>query len=112
GLGSGSASANADELAKLRKQGDEALRRSTPPGDLAVIPPDLFRAGGLTALDPVAYVAPKPYFTPLTADDTRWRQPDVLQPDEFQVDLVRGLARSLMFDSGRKSIMFLVSKQD
>src|SRR4051812_46531370 len=68
GLGSGSASANADELAKLRKQGDEALRRSQPTPDLAVIPADLFRAGELNVLDPVAFRYFRQFFTPSVAD--------------------------------------------
>lgn len=110
GLGSGSASANAGDLAKLRQAGDQALKRSTPPQDLAVIPADLFRAGELVVLDPTPFHAGKQYFMPSLADDNKWRKPEVLTPDEFQVDLVRGLARSLMFDSSKKSIMFLVSK--
>src|SRR5205823_6650182 len=74
------------------------------------IPADLFRAGELVVLDPAPFHAGKQYFSPNLADDNKWRKPEVLTPDEFQVDLVRGLARSLMFDSSKKSIMFLVSK--
>src|SRR5205823_3119410 len=74
------------------------------------IPADLFRAGELVVLDPAPFHAGKQYFSPNLADDNKWRKPEVLTPDEFQVNLVRGLARSVMFDSSKKSIMFLVSK--
>ena len=34
---------------------------------------------------------PNPFFVALQTEDTKWRLPKVLVPDEFQVDLVRGL---------------------
>jgi hypothetical protein len=112
GLGAGSASANADELARMRKQDQDAFTRSSPPPTLKDIDPELLSAGVLNPLEPDAYVLKKPYFTPLLADDNKWRLPAVLGPDEFQVDLVRGVVKTYIFNRDGTMVKYLVPRKN
>lgn len=103
GLGSGSASANAEDVNRLRTAGERALANSRPPEELVQIDPELLRAGKIDTLDPRTYLADRPFFLALQPEDTKWRKPKVLEPDEFQADIVRGLVRSYMFAGTLKS---------
>ncbi len=111
GLGSGTASANAEELAKLREAGKNSLVHSTPPPNLKDIDPELMTAGVLSAVDPGPYATANPYFTPSMLEDSKWRLPEVLVPDEFQVDLIRGLARTYVIDFKRQLMKFIRDKK-
>jgi hypothetical protein len=113
GLGSGSPAANTRELNELRKKGQDAFTRSAPDLAIAKVDPDLLRAGQLVPLDPIAFLAENPFFEANQMEDTKWRLPRVLAPDESQVDLVRGLVRSYIFTRDRDSmmVMFLHHKQ-
>src|SRR5437773_6729148 len=72
GLGSGSASANAEDLTKLRSTADNAFKQSRPTPDVANVDPDLLRAGKLDPLDPMAFLAMNPFFVALQTEDTKW----------------------------------------
>src|SRR5262245_21547457 len=78
GLGSGSASANADELTKLKNSGKQNFDNSRPQPELANVDPDLLRAGKIDQLDPMAFMAMNPFFVALQSEDTKWRKPKVL----------------------------------
>jgi hypothetical protein len=110
GLGSGSASANADELTKLKDSGKSAFDQSRPPGDLVNVDPDLLRAGKLVRLDPIEFLAMNPFFIAMQTEDTKWRKPKVLAPDEFQADYVRGLVRAYWITADNKKVVFVQPK--
>ncbi len=76
-------------LEGLRKQAQTAYDQSQPDDGLDKLPPDL-NVEALKPINPELYAAKWAFFQSLSTEDRKWRQPAVLGPDEFQVDLVRG----------------------
>lgn len=109
-----SASATTEDLVALKVKGDDALNRSRPPADIAVIPPGLLMAGDLKQLSPSEFPCENDFFILLSLDDRKWRKPEVLLPsaEDFQVDLMKTQVRSFWF--GKKgdqlAIMYLLDK--
>jgi hypothetical protein len=78
-----------NNLESLRKQAQMAYDQSQPDEGLDKLPPEL-NVVALKPVNPELYPAKWAFFQPLSSEDRKWRQPAVLGPDEFQVDLVRG----------------------
>lgn len=81
--------AKVDTLEKLRKEAQMAYDSSQPDDGLDRLPPEL-NVVAVKPVNPELYPAKWAFFQSLSTEDRKWRQPAVLGPDEFQVDLVRG----------------------
>jgi hypothetical protein len=88
-FGGNSASTNAKEIKELSDQAARKMRDSTPPTDLGNLPPDL-KEVRLELVDRDWFPCPNLYFDKAGDIDRRWRRPNVLMPDEFAADVVRG----------------------
>src|SRR5690349_4880357 len=107
GLTSGSAAANAEKVGSLRKQGEDAIKNSRPDPSLGNIDPVLQNASNPKEIDPLDVVCSRDWFTTLGADDNKWRKPDVLGPDDFQIEVIRGLVRTFALDPDGKTVWVL-----
>jgi hypothetical protein len=110
-FGGANESSNTEAIENLTKAGEAAFQNSMPTPDVGRIPPDLLRGVSLESLDPNRFPTPNPFFTLSSLDDNKWRLPEVLAPDEFQVDLMRGLVRSYVLSQAGDKIAVLVPKE-
>jgi hypothetical protein len=112
GFSRGSASANSAEINDLCTRTTSSLQTSAPDDKIKALDPEYTRAAALPAIDPLAVLCAHALFTTQDTVDKKWRKPEVLTPDEFQVTLLRGLLRSYVPAKldGKEAIIFLKSK--
>ena len=99
-----------DTLESLRMQAQTAFDQSQPDDGLDQLPPEL-NVVAVKAVNPELYPAKWAFFQSLSTEDRKWRQPAVLGPDEFQVDLVRGEVQIyILSEDARKNLAIGVLK--
>lgn len=112
GFSRGSASGNSGEINDLCTRAKSALSTSAPaPGSEK--PDDIYTgAARLAEIDRNGVDCKHALFSTQDREDKKWRKPEVLSPDEFQVTMIRGLFRSYIPTTvdGKQGIMFLVPK--
>lgn len=97
-------------LQSLNAKAKTAFDQSAPPDNSDKLPEEL-NVTELKLLDPAIYACNLPYFQLLEREDRKWRQPKVLAPNEFQVDLVRGAVQSYyLFQDPKKGRVLGVLK--
>lgn len=112
GFSRGSASSNSTEISDLCSRTKSSLSTSAPSADVRAIDPMFTRAAKLPDIDANGVSCPHALFSSQDSVDRKWRKPEVLSPDEFQVTLIRGLFRSYIPATldGKPAIMFLRAK--
>ncbi|OAI40785.1 hypothetical protein AYO40_04315 [Planctomycetaceae bacterium SCGC AG-212-D15] len=112
GFSRGSASGNSSEMLKLCDAGNAALKRSAPSEAEKVIPEEFKKAATLAQINELLIACLNPLFTIDTGVDRRWRKPDVLSPDEFQVMLMRELVKTYIpgTKNGKPAVMVIKKK--
>lgn len=118
GLGSGSASENQEILTKLTGEAEVKIKNSNP--DQAADPitnrpykeidPDLAKATNPNLIATADNACNNSWFTVTAFDDSRWRKPTILGPDEFHVETVMALVPSYFLTEDGKSVLVIVPR--
>jgi len=99
-VGSGSPTANANDISKLASGVQTSIEQAIPPKDADEPPPEAYTELKKDHIDPSPYSTKVPWFVPSTIEDTKRRIPDVLFPVEFKMAVVRGDVPEIMLDQG------------
>src|SRR4051812_18836562 len=110
GVGSGSPSENAKRLEELRKQAENKMQQSRPDDSLGVVDAFLREASNPKEIDPLQYATSRPLFQTTSNEDVSWRKPEVLAPDLFVAQGVRGLVRQYAIDLENRQAWVLKHK--
>lgn len=98
-FGGGSAGSNTADIKNLTDQAQAKLRDSTPPTNLADLPGDI-KEVEVALVDPEWFPRPNLYFDRNGEPDRKWRRPNVLMPDEFAAEVVRGAVLNHILEAG------------
>ena len=98
-FGGGSASSNATLIKNLTDQAQNNLQKSVPPANLADLPDDI-KEVEVALVDPECFPCPNLYFGRIGEPDRKWRRPNVLMPDEFAAEVVRGAVLNHILEAG------------
>jgi hypothetical protein len=109
GFSRGSSSGTASDITKLNDTAQSALKSSRPGEDIKMIDPYFMTASAMPRLIYDLISCLNPCFMTIAAEDKKGRKPDVLSPDEFQVNLMRGLIRTFIpaTKDGKPALMCL-----
>lgn len=104
GFRAGSAQKTADGLRAMAKGVRDELSQADPKPDTGNLPEAVARAADIRQLDagPLALVSP--FFDAASPEDLKWRQPQILAPDEFDAHVVRVQVPSFLFSSDMQMI--------
>jgi len=91
-FGSGSPTTNAKDATDLANKVDQAIQTSTPTPEALAPNPFVtnLKMKFQEHVDYEAFATEQPWFIPSTLEDTKRRNPEILSPGEFQVEMIRG----------------------
>jgi hypothetical protein len=88
-LGGSSASSNTRDIKELAEKASNSLKNSVPPANHSELPGDI-KEVELALIEPESVACQNLYFDRSSDPDHKWRRPNVLMPDEFMAEIVRG----------------------
>lgn len=111
-FGSGSASANAQEIEDLAKQANQKIDGNQPQPTLAQPDQKVIRASTPNPIDPVAQATQRDWFIVSSFDDNRWRKPEMLSPGDFEAGVFQGLVQVFELSDDGSQIWVLVRRDN
>src|SRR5947209_18228206 len=91
-----SASANAEKLATLSKDGKQKIDTSQPTENISELDPKIKAASSPEEVPTDLFAFNNAFFDPAATEDKKWRLPSVLMAGDFRVDYLLAVVPSLM----------------
>jgi hypothetical protein len=110
-LTSGTASGTSADIEGKRKTAKNAIDSATPNSeDMKIDEKELAAQVSFDQLNPDEYRLANAFFTPSSIEDIKRRNPEILAPSEFQVNIVRGAVVGVYITANKEQVAVLVDK--